>query len=95
MTVGDWRIVGQLTYRLGGLERAGGERVAAAAALGAEVRRGGRGVVDVRQDVVVSPLLLRPVRVVAIGGRGSREGAFCDWREEASVNNELPGHRGD
>ena len=66
-------------HRLGGLQGAGGERVPAAAALGAEVRRGGGRVVDVGQDVVVPPLLLGAVHVVAIarravwGGEGRRE----------------------
>lgn len=55
-----------VTDRLGGLQRARGERVPAAAALGAEVRRGRRRVVDVGQDVVVPALLLGTVRIVAI-----------------------------
>ena len=69
-------MVGAQTYRLGGLERSRGERVSTAAALGAQVRRGRGRVVDVRHHFMVPPLLLRAVRVVAVGRRSPRELAF-------------------
>lgn len=67
-----------MTYRLGGLNRAGGESVSTAAALGAEVRGGGGGVVDVGQNVMVSALLLRSIRVVTIGGRSACIRTICE-----------------
>lgn len=50
------------------------------------MRRGRRRVVDVRQDVVVPPLLFRPVRVVTIGRRGSCEMTICDETEETDID---------
>lgn len=72
----------EVTYRLGGLNRAGGEGVSTAAALGAEVRRGGGGVINVGQDVMVSALLLRSVCVVTVGGRSACKRTICDKEEE-------------
>lgn len=75
------------TDRFGGLQRPRGEGVPTAAALGAEVRRGRRRVVDVRQDVVVPPLLLRAVRVVTVRGRGPGEMTICEGeRTKSSVS---------
>lgn len=71
----------EVTYRLWGLDRAGGEGVSTAAALRAEVRGGGGGVVDVGQDVMVSALLLRSVCVVTVGGRSACKWNICDKTE--------------
>lgn len=72
----------EVTYRLGGLNRARGEGVSTAAALGAEVRGGGGGVVDVGQNVMVSALLLCSVRVVTIGGRSACKWTICEQKEK-------------
>jgi len=45
------------------------------------VRGGGRGVVDVGQDVMVSALLLRSVCVVTVGGRSACKWNICDKTE--------------
>lgn len=71
----------EVTYRLGGFDRAGGEGVPTAAALGAEVRGGGGGVINVGQDVMVSALLLRSVRVVTVGGWSACKRTICDKTE--------------
>lgn len=71
-----------MTYRLGGLDRAGGEGVPTAAALGAEVRGGRGGVINVGQDVMVSALLLRSVCVVTVGGWSACKRTICDKTEE-------------
>lgn len=68
------------TDRFGGLQRSGGQSVPAATALGAEVRRWRRRVIDVRQDVVVPSLLLCSVCVVTVCGRGPGEVTICDGR---------------
>lgn len=72
----------EVTYRLGGLNRARGEGVSTAAALGAEVRGGGGGVVNVGQNVMVSALLLCSVRVVTIGGRSACKWTICEQKEK-------------
>lgn len=64
--------MGGRTHRLGGLEGPRGQRVPAAAALGAEVRRRRWRVIDEGQDVVVAPLLLRPLHVVVGRGRPTK-----------------------
>lgn len=75
-------MAGWHTDRLGGLQRSRGEGVPTAAALGAEVRRRRRRVIDVRQDVVVPPLLLCAVCIVTVRGRGPGEMTICDGREQ-------------
>lgn len=74
------------TDRLGGLQRSGGERVPAAAALGAEVGRGGGRVVDERQDVVVPPLLFCSVCIVAVRRRGAGVMTICNRRKPKFSN---------
>lgn len=69
------------TDRLRGLQWSWGEGVPTAAALGTEVRRRRRRVVYVRQDIVVSPLLLCAVGIVTVCWGGPSEMTIWNRRE--------------
>lgn len=70
------------THGFGGFQRARGQRVAAAAALGAEVWRGGGRVVDVGHHVMVPPLLLGAVSIVRVTRRGPPERGICKTKTQ-------------